>query len=106
MIDVKDDVNMASAHLVDLLGANAISDIRLEEVELAHRGEWIDDKTPDAVLPEDADVWDKSYWLITLSFLPKTPNPLIAESSQRQYKLFKLAAETGDLVAMKMRKVA
>ncbi len=102
MIDVKEAVNKARTHLIDLLGAG-VDDLRLEEVELAHRGERVDDK-PEELRPEEGDVWDKSYWLITLSFLPSAPNPIIQQ--QRLYKVFKIEAETGDFVAMKMRKVA
>lgn len=105
MIDVKEAVSAARAHLINLLGDDEVADIRLEEVELAHRGEWTDN-SPEELKPEDSDVWDKSYWLITVSFLPKKPNPLFPQSAQRQYKAFKIEAETGDFIAMKMRKVA
>ena len=105
MIHVKQAVNSASEHLVDLLGDDAVSDVRLEEVEVVKEGDWVVD-VPDEARPEDADTWDKSYWLITISYLPKNPNPLLSERLQRQYKVFKLEAETGDLIAMKMRKVA
>lgn len=103
MIDVKRATQLAAEYLKNLLGDEAVSDVRLEEVELARRGDWTDE-TPVETRSEDDDVWDKSYWLITVSFLPQPANPLFAQS--RQYKIFKLEAETGDFVAMKMRDVA
>ena len=106
MIDVKQATKLANEHLVNLLGEDAISSVRLEEVELTEMGQWIDDETPDEVKPEDADQWDNAYWLITVSYLPRNPNPLIQGEHQRQYKVFKMRAKTGDLVAMKMRQVA
>lgn len=106
MLDVKQAAKLATENLVDLLGKDVVSSVRLEEVELVKKGDFIDDGTPNEVKDEDADIWDKSYWLITLSYLPNTQNPLIPEKMQRQYKVFKLEADTGDLIAMRMRKVA
>ncbi|HYX48805.1 MAG TPA: hypothetical protein VE843_03635 [Ktedonobacteraceae bacterium] len=105
MIDVKQAVRLANEHLINLLGEDAVSSIRLEEVELAEQG-YIMLDVPDEVRTEDSDTWDGSYWLITVSYLPKDPNPLIPEPMQRQYKVFKIRADNGDFVAMKMRKVA
>jgi hypothetical protein len=105
MIDVKQATKLATDQLAYLLDENAISDVRLEEVEIVREGEWIDDDTPNEVKPKDADLWDSSYWLITVSFLPKGSHPLTADT-ERQYKVFKIKADTGDLVAMKMREVA
>ncbi|HEV7375807.1 MAG TPA: hypothetical protein VGN95_13890 [Pyrinomonadaceae bacterium] len=104
MIEVKRAVQLANEYLNNLLGEDAVSDVRLEEVELAEQG-YLADEAPDEVRPE-ADAWDGTYWLITVSYLPKNPNPLIPEPLQRQYKVFKLRADSGDFVAMKMRKVA
>jgi hypothetical protein len=105
MIDVKQAVRLANEHLINLLGEDAVSSVRLEEVELAEKGYLTGDE-PDEVRPEDSDLWDGSYWLITVSYLPKDLNPLIPEPMQRQYKVFKIKADSGDFVAMKMRKVA
>ena len=106
MLDVKVAVQLANQHLVNLLGADSISGVRLEEVELVNQGDFIDDTIPDELKEEDADMWDGSYWLITVSYLPNIPNPLLAEPTQRQYKVFKLKANDGKLIAMKMRQVA
>lgn len=109
MLDVKEAAKLASENLVSLLGQDSISSMRLEEVELAKENTWALEGTED-VHPHESgqrmDVWDSSYWLITLSYLPAKSNPLIPGEQQRQYKIFKIDAETGDLVAMKIRKAA
>lgn len=105
MLDVKEAAKLASENLVALLGQDSVSGVRLEEVELVNEGDWTR-HTPENVQPEDSDTWDASYWLITVSYLPVSPNPLIPGEQQRQYKIFKIDAETGDLVAMKIRKAA
>lgn len=94
MIDVKEAVRLASVQLSDLLGQEHISNVQLEEVE----------KTDS----------DSSYWLITLSYVITDPiylamnqNPLLPNwKQQRQYKIFKIKADSGEFVAMKMREVA
>lgn len=89
MIDVKEAVRLANEHLVHLLGEDAVSSVRLEEVELMRKEEM-------AV----------SYWLITLSYLSNLSPSLISGLAQRQYKIFKIDAETGEFISMRMRKVA
>ncbi|HEY0320757.1 MAG TPA: hypothetical protein VGC66_07390 [Pyrinomonadaceae bacterium] len=107
MIDVKDAVKRASEDLVNLLGRDAVSNIQLEEVELVKEGDWMTGQTPDEAKPEvEAEAWDETYWLITLSYLPANPNPLLSPERQRQYKIFKIDANSGELRAMKIRKVA
>lgn len=106
MLNVQQATSIANDYLVGLLGQDAVSGVRLEEVELVERGNFVDDETPDEVKVEDVDEWDKSYWLITVSYLPNSLNPIISESRQRQYKVFKIEAETGRFVAMKIRQVA
>ncbi len=70
-----------------------IQDLRLEEVELSE---------------------DKKYWLITLGFnhpinTPKNPLgiPGINEipKFEREYKIFKIDSETGQVQSMKIREV-
>jgi len=105
MLDVKEAAKLASENLVSLLGQDAVSGVQLEEVELVREGDWTM-AVPENVKPEDSDTWDASYWLITISYLPPNPNPLFPSDGQRQYKIFKIDAVTGDLVAMKIRKAA
>ena len=99
MIDVKTAVNAAYEYirsLQDIIGSS-LPDLRLEEVELSN---------------------DKSFWLITLGFdIPKKPpksrlENLIPTSLastpalyEREYKLFKVNSETGEVEAMKIRQV-
>jgi hypothetical protein len=105
MLDVKEAVKITSEHLVNLIGQDVSSSMRLEEVEMLEEG-GPPAEIIDHVDPDDYDSWVAKYWLITLSYLPATPNPLIAGESQRQYKSFKINAETGELVSMKIRQVA
>ncbi len=95
MIGVKSAVISAN-HYLQLLQDNIgdLQDIRLEEVELSE---------------------DKKYWLITLGFdLPvRTKLPLAIpglltrenETFTRNYRVFKVNSETGEVEAMKIRKV-
>lgn len=89
MIDLKNAVSAAYNYLKpiqDMMG-NRLEDLRLEEVELSE---------------------DKSFWLITLGFERpvKTKTPL-AEIAipKREYKLFKVNSQTGEVEAMKIREV-
>lgn len=107
MLDVKEATRLANEHLMNLLGQDDVSRVRLEEVELAREGKRIaSDAKALLDLIEDPDSGTDKYWLITLSYLPARPNPLIAGEDQRQYKIFKINAETGEMMAMKIRKVA
>ena len=84
MIDVKQAVGAAVQYAKDLLGAE--QNPTLEEVELS---------------PDDR------YWLITLGFEPRF-SPLVALSGTRplrEYKLFRVDAESGQVVSMKIRSV-
>lgn len=78
MIDVKQAADIASQYLISLFPNKAFS-IQLEEVELSEDGK---------------------YWYITLSFKER---PV---SGFKNYKLFKINAETGQVHSMKIRKVA
>ncbi len=95
MLGVTEAAISAQEHLLNLLGANRVSDVRLEEVEMTGQSE---------------SEWELTlkppYWLVTLSYLPANPNPLLSDEQQRQYKVFKIKADSGDFVAMKMRDVA
>jgi hypothetical protein len=99
MIDVRTAVSAASQYiesLKDIMGSS-LPDLRLEEVELSE---------------------DKSFWLITLGFdTPLKPQkndainslnnalglPIL--TSQREYKLIKVNSQTGEVEAMKIRKI-
>jgi hypothetical protein len=76
-IDVKQAVKIATQYLKKLYGGQSISNIRLEEVEF-------DD--------------DEENWLITISFIDT--DDLIPE---RVYKVLEIDAETGEVIAMRMR---
>ncbi len=84
-IDVKTAVESANRYFRSLAGMigsiNELSNIRLEEVELSD---------------------DKRYWLITLGF-DRSDRSIL--SSDREYKLFKINSETGEVEAMKIREV-
>jgi hypothetical protein len=73
----------------DLMGVQ-IEDLRLEEVELSE---------------------DKKNWLITLGYeQPSYRNnplglPTIPQPQPREYKVFKLNAETGEVESMKIREL-
>ena len=92
-LDVRNAVGAAQKHfgsLRDMIGFG-IEDIRLEEAELSE---------------------DKQYWLITLSF--KIPNKYNENNIanlmgnlpyEREYKVFKIDATTGEVQSMKIRDV-
>lgn len=71
---------------------DSVDDLQLEEVELTE---------------------DEKYWLITLGFAPapssaqSTPLPAflagIRPSAERKYRVFKVNAENGKVLSMKMR---
>jgi hypothetical protein len=79
MVDVKEAAKTASDYLAGLYSLDAWDDLRLEEVELTE---------------------DEKYWLITLSYQDKKMIP------RRQYKIFKINAETGKVQSMKIRTVS
>lgn len=91
MIDVKQAAQSASSFVAGLYSDKTVSDVQLEEVELSEDG---------------------LYWLITLSFAP--PASLSQGSSmfggvipaQRQYKIFKITADTGEVLSMKIRELS
>ena len=88
MIDVKEATGIALSYFEDLYGEDAFSNVLLEEVE---RDE------------EDGT----SYWLITIGFTEQKQEvgPLGPFASSRRYKRFRIDAETGEVVSMKIRPV-
>jgi len=93
IVDVRSAVVAASEHfysLQDLIG-DRIEDLRLEEAELSE---------------------DQKHWFITLGFIrpvDKTSNPLAdliaTRNYEREYKVFKIDATTGEVQSMKIREV-
>ncbi|MEB3830519.1 hypothetical protein [Phormidium sp. CCY1219] len=98
MIDVRKAVLAAQNYfgsLQDLMRSpnvgGQIEDVRLEEVELSE---------------------DKKFWFITLGFdvlKPASQNTLLSEMmpnrEERNYRVFKINAETGEVESMKIRQV-
>lgn len=87
-IDVRAAVSLAQKYfndLQDMIGSSMIS-LRLEEVELSE---------------------DKQFWLITLGFeRVNSNNPLqVVPQYTREYKIFKINAETGEIESMKIREL-
>ncbi|HEX8691400.1 MAG TPA: hypothetical protein VF746_03070 [Longimicrobium sp.] len=84
MIDVKQAVGAAMKYARDIIGPDQAP--TLEEVEM----------TP-----------DERYWLITLGFDPRlSPFEVLGGTRpQRDYKIFRIDAETGKVLSMKIRTV-
>ena len=83
MIDVKQAAQSASGFFWELYRDEGTTDVRLEEVEL---------------------VEDGKFWLITLSFQP-LPTINLLQKQSRQYKTFKVDAQTGQVLSMKIREL-
>ena len=93
MVDVRSAVVAARENfssLQDMIGFGT-EDLRLEEAELSE---------------------DKKHWFITLGFIrpvDKTSNPLAnfmeTPNYEREYKVFKIDATTGEVQSMKIREV-
>lgn len=97
MIDVKSAVSSVYEYLQvvqDMIGGN-LEDLRLEEVELS------DDKTSWLItLGYDLPVKNRSQ-LEELLASPVRPKQIF----KREYKLFRVNSETGEVEAMKIREV-
>lgn len=85
MLDVKQATRKAFEHFATLYGGEA-SGVRLEEVELAE---------------------DERYWHVTLSYQPASEVAVIFNKAAfpRDYKMFTIDAQTGEVKSMKIRKV-
>ncbi len=81
MIDVKQAVEAAGKYVKRLYPSTR--NLRVEETEIAE---------------------DNSFWFITLSFIQESPEELFGPD--RSYKEFKIDAETGDILSMKIKKIA
>ncbi len=87
MIDVRQAAQSASTFFASLYDNAGGTDVRLEEVELTE---------------------DRKHWLITLSYPPPSPLGNIIPSGlggSRQYRIFKVDAQTGEVLSMKIREV-
>lgn len=86
MIDVKKAVNTAKEYIQDFFAPETLSGLELEEVELSE---------------------DAKTWLVTLGFTSKKEQNvselLASRQAMREYKLFRIDAETGQILSMKTR---
>lgn len=84
MLNVKEATEKAWNYLLELYG-NRISNLQLEEVELSEDG---------------------GHWLITLSYNPASHFDVVMNPKiNRDYKVFKINSNTGDILYMKIREV-
>ena len=96
-MEIKDAVRNAEAFAIDSLGQDRTINIRLEEIE-------------------SSTVDDRPVWLITLSIPfvtgngPASAMRAIAASlgadTEREYKVFTVAKDTGEILSMKIRLLA
>ena len=90
ILEAKDAVRKAAESYVELSGLKDPGSVRLEEVELLEAG-------------------SQPYWLITLSRPIDndryTLGALRNLEGRREYKIFKVLAESGRVVSMKIRQI-
>lgn len=87
MLEVKEAVRIATEYIQTLFNEKQIPELRLEEVEA----------TP-----------DNRFWEVTLSFVVREPTAYLSlgdAARTREYKIFRINAETGQVQSMKIRKV-
>lgn len=87
MLEVKEAVKVATDYIQALFAERQIPELRLEEVELSE---------------------DKKHWEVTLSFVVREPTAYLSlgdAARSREYKVFKVDAESGQVQSMKIRKV-
>jgi hypothetical protein len=85
-LEVKKAVQLAKEYLSDIMPVPA-PEVLLEEVELSDDGR---------------------FWLITLSYPAPVPSPILMLSGRgnREYRVVKLLAETGQFESIKIRTLA
>ena len=89
-IDVREAAKAAAEYFSKLYSDKQYSDLLLEEVELSE---------------------DEKHWLITLSYAyevataPTALSTFLSTGKHRKYKLFKIDAATGNVEAMKIRRL-
>ena len=87
MLEVKEAVKIATEYIQTLFAERQIPELRLEEVELSA---------------------DNQFWEVTLSFVVREPTAYLSlgdAARTREYKVFRINAETGQVQSMKIRKV-
>jgi hypothetical protein len=87
MLEVKEAVKIATEYIQTLFQERQIPELRLEEVELSP---------------------DNQFWEVTLSFVVREPTAYLSlgdAARTREYKIFRINAETGQVQSMKIRKV-
>lgn len=87
MLEVKEAVKVATEYIQTLFAEKQIPELRLEEVELSQ---------------------DSQFWEVTLSFVTREPTAYLSlgdAARTREYKVFRVNAETGQVQSMKIRKV-
>jgi len=82
MIPVKEAVKIANNYINDVFDSDKISKIQLEEIELTD---------------------DEQYWFITLSYKYADLAGIILSDTKKNYRIFKIDSETGDVKFMKIR---
>jgi len=86
MPDVKEAVKVATEYIQTLFTEKQIPDLRLEEVELSPDGK---------------------FWDVTLSFVSRESSPYLSlgeAAKTREYKVFRVNAETAQVQSMKIRR--
>ncbi len=89
MMGVKEAVRIAADYLASLYEGKDLRDVLLEEVRLSDDGQ---------------------YWLVTMGFSRKVLKSMFleelgSEDFKREYKVFEVSAETGEVRSMSIRQV-
>jgi hypothetical protein len=83
MIDARKAAQIAQQYLRSVYPDKQFPNLQLEEVELTD---------------------DRKFWMITLSYVPPDAMVLVYPLP-REYKIFKIRAEDGEVVSMKIRQI-
>jgi len=87
MISVKEAAKNAYEYMKEIPGYENNEEIAVEEVELS-----------------EEESTAKKYWLITVGY-PVGFNILQPTSRSKEYKIFKVDADTGEVISMKIRNI-
>lgn len=88
MIDVRQAVQKASEYLVTIFADRQVRNVQVEEVERSE---------------------DSRHWFVTLGYADPAGGPLaeiaatMGDSRNRKYKVFKIDADSGECLSMKIR---
>ncbi|MCS7057275.1 hypothetical protein Mlute_02220 [Meiothermus luteus] len=86
MLEVREAVRIAMDYIQSLYGDKQLPELRLEEVELSADGQ---------------------FWEVTLSFVVREPTAYLSlgdAARTREYKVFRINAESGQVQSMKIRR--